>query len=79
MSKVNLSISVDENHMNKILEVADNLHSAGMNVQQVLDKLGILTGSCDLDKVETLSRVEGVSHVELSREYQLEPPESDIQ
>ncbi|MBD2564846.1 MULTISPECIES: ketohydroxyglutarate aldolase [Nostoc] len=79
MSNVNLSIAVDENHIEWILEVVQNLHSAGMNVEQVLDKLGIITGSIDSAKMEVLSRVEGVSHVELSREYKLAPPESDVQ
>lgn len=79
MSNVNLSIAIDENHIDQILEVSQNLQSAGMNVEQLLDKLGIITGSCDSEKVESLSRVEGVSHVELSREYKLAPPESDVQ
>ncbi|MBD2665494.1 keto-hydroxyglutarate-aldolase/keto-deoxy-phosphogluconate aldolase [Richelia sinica FACHB-800] len=79
MSNVNLSIAVDENYLNQIQEVAQNLQSAGMNVEQMLDNLGIITGSCDSEKVESLSQVEGVSHVELSREYQLPSPESDLQ
>lgn len=79
MSNVNLSIAVDENHIDRILEVAQNLQSAGMNVEQVLEKLGIITGSSDSEKVESLSKIEGVSHVELSREYKLAPPESDLQ
>ncbi|MDZ8239290.1 MAG: ketohydroxyglutarate aldolase [Nostoc sp. ChiQUE01a] len=79
MSNVNLSIAVDENYIDQIQEVAQNLQSAGMNVEQLLDKLGIITGSIDSAKVEALSKVEGVSHVEISREYKLAPPESDLQ
>ena len=79
MSKVNLLISVDDDHMDRILEVVQGLQSAGMNVEQLMDKIGIVTGSCDSRKVEALSQVEGVSHVEPSREYQLAPPDSDIQ
>ncbi|UKO99138.1 ketohydroxyglutarate aldolase [Nostoc sp. UHCC 0870] len=79
MSNVNLSIAVDEKYIDHIQEVAQNLESSGMNVGQLLENLGIITGSCDSEKVDALAQVEGVSHVELSREYKLPPPESDVQ
>jgi hypothetical protein len=79
MPNVNLSIAVDEQYLDQMLEVAQNLQSAGMNVEQLLEKIGIITGSCDSEKVEALSQVAGVSHVEISRVYKLAPPESDIQ
>lgn len=79
MTNVNLSIAVDEKHLDQILEVAQNLQSAGMNVEQLLDKIGIITGSCNAENIETLSQIEGVSHVEIAREYKLAPPESDLQ
>lgn len=79
MSNVNLSIAVDENYRDRILEVGENLKSAGMNVEQLLNTLGVITGSCDSEKVEALSRIEGVTQVEIAREYKLPPPESDIQ
>lgn len=79
MSKVNLLISVDDNHMDRIPEVVQNLQSVGLKVEQSMEQLGIVTGSCDSVKLEALSQVEGVSHVELSQEYQLAPPDADIQ
>jgi hypothetical protein len=79
MPNVNLSIAVDEQYLDQMLEVAQNLQSAGMNVEQLLEKIGIITGSCDSENVEALSQVAGVYHVEISREYKLAPPESDIQ
>ncbi len=79
MSNVNLSIAIDDNYRERILEVSENLQSMGLNVEQLLDNLGIITGSCDSEKVAAFSRVEGVAHVELSQEYKLAPPESDVQ
>lgn len=79
MSNVNLSVAVEDSYINKIQEVAQKLQSAGMNIEQVLNTVGIITGSCDSEKVESLSQIEGVSHVERSREYKLAPPESDLQ
>ena len=79
MSTVSLSVAVDDNYMNRMSEVVQKLEAAGMKVEQVMETLGIITGSCDSQKVEALSQVEGVTHVSLSREYQIAPPYSEIQ
>lgn len=79
MSKVNLSISVDDNHVDRMSDVVQNLESAGLKVEQLMENIGIITGSCDSAKVEALSKIEGVAHVEPSRQYQLAPPDSEIQ
>lgn len=79
MSRVNLSISVDDDHMTKIAEVVQNLKKAGMKVENLLDQLGIVTGWCESEKVAKLSQVEGVSDVESERAVQLAPPTSHIQ
>ncbi|HLP92301.1 MAG TPA: ketohydroxyglutarate aldolase [Nostocaceae cyanobacterium] len=79
MSNVNLTVAVEENYMSQILEVAENLRSTGMNVEQILDQIGVISGSCDSDKMQDITQVPGVSHVEIDREYQLPPPDSDLQ
>lgn len=79
MSQINLSITVDDAHLKQILEVAQALKSAGMNVEQVMDAVGVITGSCDEQEVETLSQVEGVLNVEPQQDYQLAPPNADVQ
>jgi hypothetical protein len=79
MPDVNLLISVDDNYMDKIPEVVKKLKSVGLNVEQSMQEVGIVTGSCDSAKVQALSQVEGVLNVEPSRDYQLAPPDSDIQ
>ena len=79
MSDVNLLISVDDNHMDRIPQVVQKLQSAGLNVEQSMEQIGVVTGSCDQAKVKALSQIEGVSHIESSRKYQVAPPNSDIQ
>ena len=79
MSTVNLSVAVDDDYMNRMSEVVQKLEAAGMKVEQVMETLGIITGSCDSEKVEALSQIEGVTHVERSRSYQIAPPDSEIQ
>ncbi|MGB7439724.1 MAG: hypothetical protein WA919_01535 [Coleofasciculaceae cyanobacterium] len=79
MSRINLSVSVDDDHINRISEVVQNLKKAGMKVENLLDQLGIVTGWCESEKVAKVSQVEGVLDVESERTVQLAPPTSYIQ
>ena len=79
MSKVSLLVSVDDEHLDRFSEVVKGLKEAGMAVEQEMEGIGTVTGSIDSEKVEQLSKVEGVSHVEQSRRFQIAPPDSDIQ
>ena len=77
--KVNLLITVDEKHSNRMSEVAERLQAAGMSVESLLEALGTITGSIEAEKVALVSRLEGVAHVETARTFQLAPPDSEIQ
>jgi hypothetical protein len=79
MSKVNLLISIDENYIDKMPEVVENLQSVGLQVEQSMQEVGVVTGSCEQAKVAAISQVEGVSEVETERQYQIAPPNSNIQ
>lgn len=79
MSKVQVSISIDDAHINQIPEIVKSLQSAGMDVEQTLPSIGVISGSVSLDQVNRLDKIEGVQHVEPERIYQLAPPDSDIQ
>jgi UDP-N-acetylmuramate-alanine ligase len=77
--KVNLLVSVDDEHLDRFSEVVKGVEDVGMEVEEKLEDLGVLTGSIDPEKVEPLRRVKGVSHVEESRRFQIPPPDSDVQ
>ena len=80
MSKVNLLVSVDDQHLARISEVSEDLQSAGMNVEDVKETTGVIVGSADSEKIiQKLSQVEGVSSVEPEREIEILPQGSDIQ
>ncbi len=79
MSKINLSILVNDDHLAEILEVAQRLQSAGLEVEQVMDAIGVISGSCEAQKVDSLSQVKGVAKVEAQQSYQLAPPDSEVQ
>jgi hypothetical protein len=79
MSQMNISVSVKDAHLATIELVSQKLQAGGMNVSQVLQSIGIISGSIDSNLMNTLSRIEGVKQVERERTYQLAPPDSDIQ
>ncbi len=79
MPKVSVLVSINNDHPDRFSEVVNDVENAGMEVEQTMENLGVLTGSIDSEKVEPLRREEGVSHVEESRRVGIAPPDSDIQ
>ena len=76
---VNLSVTVDDGHLPAIEEVAQALRARGMEVDQVLDGLGIITGSAPADSRSALTDVDGVVSVDEQLTHQLPPPDSAVQ
>ena len=79
MAEVNVSVSVADGSIDRFSEVVARLKDAGLDVEQELEEIGVVTGSIDSEKAESLREIEGVSHVESSREFRISPPDSDIQ
>ena len=77
--KVTLLVTVDDEYNDRIAEVADRLRAAGMDVVSLMEFLGTITGAIEAEKVEVISRIKGVAHVETSRQFQLAPPNSKVQ
>jgi hypothetical protein len=76
---VRLSVTVDDGHLPAIDEVAAALRARGMHVEQVLDGIGIITGSAPDDRRSALAGVEGVASVDQELAHQLPPPDSPVQ
>jgi hypothetical protein len=79
MSKIQLLISVNEEYKDRLPEVAENLQSAGMQVDQWLVGIGVITGSADSENIEQLRQMPGVAAIEAAAGYQIAPPDSDLQ
>ncbi|HQR33364.1 MAG TPA: ketohydroxyglutarate aldolase [Blastocatellia bacterium] len=79
MSKVNLTVSVANDHLKDFSDVAVRCRKAGMNITQEMKSIGMITGSIDESALEKLRIVKGVSLVELERSFQIAPPGSDVQ
>jgi len=77
--RTDVTISVADEHLANWDEVAEGLKSEGFHVDQAMKNSGVFTGSVDSAKLAGLHKVKGVSAVEASRNYQIAPPDSDVQ
>ena len=77
--KVDLLISIDDEHLGRFSEVVKSIEDVGVDVARQMEEIGVVTGSIEPGKIGPINDVEGVSHVERSRDFQLPPPDSNIQ
>ena len=73
MSEEQVVISVADDQVDDMASVVEALRHAGLRVDEVLDSVGVVTGTVDGDALGSLSTVPGVLEVERSRAYQLPP------
>jgi hypothetical protein len=78
-AKTKVNIVVADDYENRFPEVVEAAQQAGLDVEEQLPTIGLITGTIDESKRSMLERVQGVAAVEAPRTYQLPPPESDIQ
>lgn len=78
-ASTNLLISVDDESMDRVHDVTEELKAAGLKVDQVMEKLGTITGSAAPSTVAALKRVKGVAGIEESLTARIAPPESEVQ
>ncbi len=79
MANEKVNVSVADNYLDRFSEVVQRCKKAGLQVEQQLEQVGVVTGSIDSTKRDDLERVEGVAAVESERTFQIAPPDSDIQ
>ena len=77
MARIPVTVSVDDEHLNKLDDVVRQLREQGMTVDHVLVSLGIVTGS--IEDVDALRDVEGVLRVDLEERKGVPPPDQEIQ
>jgi hypothetical protein len=72
-------ISVTDDQVDDMPAVVAALRDAGLRVDEVLNGVGVVTGTVDEAALAALSTVPGVLDVERSRVYQAPPPDSPVQ
>ena len=79
MAQVSVTVTVDDEHVRAITDVAAALRDRGMHVEQVLGTVGAVTGSVPQELRQSLSDVVGVAHVSGEARVQLPPPDAPVQ
>jgi hypothetical protein len=69
-----VTVSPDRN----IVEVARDLEAAGFDVEQVLDTIGVVTGSARADKLTKLRAVRGVADISSDHDIDIGPPGAPV-
>jgi hypothetical protein len=77
MATIPVTVSVDDEHLDRLDDVVRRLRERGMTVDHVLVSLGIVTGS--IEDVSLLDDVEGVLRVDLEGRKGVPPPDQEIQ
>ncbi|MGY2085742.1 hypothetical protein [Blastococcus sp. SYSU DS0539] len=74
-----VSVTVDDGHLAALDGVVQGLRARGMRVDQVLDGLGIITGSVPPGTLGALTAVSGVVSVDEQLTSRLPPPDAPVQ
>jgi hypothetical protein len=72
-------VTVADDALKNIHELADKLAAKGMKVDRVLPITGIISGSCASTKMGELENVDGVMSVEEEASAEAPPPDSSLQ
>jgi len=79
VSKITLTLSVDDAYLDRFPEVVEDAAAAGLHIDRQLDAIGIVTGSIDSQQLAALRSVAGVARVEPVRQFQIAPPWQRVQ
>lgn len=71
-------VSIDDRHLPRIQDVARQLTSAGLQIDQILDGLGMITGSMDESCRSTAGQIPGVAAIETEGGVDIGPPGSVV-
>lgn len=74
-----VTITIDDAHLATIDQVTDALRAHGLQVDQVLHEVGIITGSITHDQRRTLESIDGVAAVSIEQHHRLPPPDAPVQ
>jgi hypothetical protein len=79
MTSERVNVVIADEYCDRFDGVVKRCQKAGLLVDQTLKEIGIVSGRIDAAGRERLLRVRGVAAVELDRDIQIPPPESERQ
>lgn len=79
MAREEIQVSVAAADPGEFAEMVERLERAGMRVEQQLADIGVITGQIEGVRVDGLTQITGVQHVERSRTVGIPPGEQGDQ
>lgn len=77
--KKSVIITVSDEALTEIDQLADKLKKKGLKVERVLPITGVIAGAVAPDKVASIRKVQGVLSVEDELYSELPPPDAPVQ
>ncbi len=74
-----VSVTVGDGHREHMDGVVETLRERGLQVEQVLCTLGVVTGMAPAESLDVLRSVEGVDSVDEELTFRIAPPDSPVQ
>jgi hypothetical protein len=74
-----VTVTAADSHAGALDDLAERLAQAGMQVEQVLGALGVITGSLEDEQLAAVAGLRGVAAVEEQATFGLAPPDADVQ
>ena len=79
MAKLDVTVSIKNDHLPRFRELVEGMKKSGLDVERQLQSVGVVTGKIDANRVADLRALNGIGAVEEGREYQIAPPDSEVQ
>jgi len=74
-----VTVTVADSHAGDLADVVARLALAGLEVEQVLTAVGVITGSVEESQLAEIAALPGVAAVEEQTRFQLPPPDAEVQ
>lgn len=68
MPRLLVSIIVEQTYLIHFSEIVERCKAAGMDVQRQMTTVGVISGTIEASRVKVLAQIQGVQHVEESRD-----------
>jgi hypothetical protein len=78
-TKTKVNVLVADDYEDRFPEVVEAARRAGLDVVEQLPTIGLISGEIDAAKRPMLDGVPGIASIEESRDFQLPPPDSEVQ
>ncbi len=76
---IEIVVSVDDEHLARLDEIAAALERMGVKVEHRMSSLGTISGVADAAALERIRALAGVEAVEVARSFEIPPPDSEVQ